>query len=142
MSDNQTPASRPVPKPDTYVETKPFWEGAKEGKFMLQYCKDTGRFQHQPRPVSMYTGSRNLEWREASGQGTIYACTVVRVPGPGIKDRIPLMAATVELAEGVRIIANILDAQPDDMKIGQKVELAWDTLDDGVPYPAFRIVKE
>lgn len=142
MSDNDTVASRPVPPPNTYVHTQPFWDGAKEGKFMLQYCKDTGQFQYQPRPVSIYTGSRNLEWREASGKGIIYACTVVRVPGPGIKDRIPLMAAIVELEEGVRVMANILEAEPDDMKIGQKVELVWDTLDDGVPYPAFKIVQE
>jgi hypothetical protein len=50
------------------------------------------------------------------------------------------MAATVELDEGVRVIANILDAEPDDIKIGDKVELVWDTLDDGVPYPAFKLV--
>jgi hypothetical protein len=107
---------------------------------MLQYCTDTDQFQFHPRPVSIFTGSRNLEWREVSGKGTIYATTVIRVPGPGIKDRIPLMAATVELDEGVRVIANILDAEPDDIKIGDKVELVWDTLDDGVPYPAFKLV--
>jgi len=35
--------------------------------------------------VSIFTGSRNLEWREVSGKGTIYACTVIRVPGPGLE---------------------------------------------------------
>ena len=140
MSDNEAVAERPVPRPNTFVNTQPFWDGAKDGKFMLQYCTDTDQFQYPPRPVSIFTGSRNLDWREASGKGVIYSCTVIRVPGPGIKDRIPLMAATVELEEGVRVIANILDAQPEDMKIGQKVELAWDTLDDDVQYPAFKIV--
>jgi uncharacterized protein len=130
---------RPVPKPGTYVDTAPFWEGAKNGRLMLQYCKDTGRFQHYPRPVSIFTGSRNIEWREVSGRGTIYACTVIRVPGPGLDGRLPLSVVTVELDEKVRIIGNILNVDANSVAIGQRVEVAWDRLGDDVPYPAFNI---
>ena len=133
-------AGRPVPKPSVYVDTKPFWDGAKAGKLVLQFCKDTGKFQHYPRPVSIFTGSRNLEWREVSGKGTIYACTVIRVPGPGLEGRLPLSVATVELDEGVRILGNILDVDPDTVAIGQRVEVAWDRLSDDVQYPAFKVV--
>lgn len=131
--------TRPVPKPDIYVPTKPFWDGARAGKLMLQLCKDTQRFQHYPRPVSIYTGSRNLEWREVSGNGRIYACTIVRVPGPGLEGRVPLSVATIELDEGVRIIANIVGSNPDEVAIGKRVVLAWDRLDGDAPYPAFRL---
>jgi uncharacterized OB-fold protein len=132
-------AARPVPRQSVYVDTKPFWEGAKEGKLVLQYCKDSGRFQHYPRPVSIYTGSRNLEWREVSGRGEIYAVTVIRVPGPGLDGRLPLIVATVQLEEGVRILGNILDAEPSAAKIGQKVKLAWDRVTDDLRYPAFNL---
>jgi uncharacterized OB-fold protein len=131
--------SRPVPKPDVYVPSKAFWDGARAGKLMLQFCKDTNRFQHYPRPVSIHTGGRNLEWREVSGKGEIYACTIVRVPGPGLEGRLPLSVATVELDEGVRIIANIIGSNPEEVTIGRKVVLAWDELDGGTPYPAFRL---
>jgi uncharacterized OB-fold protein len=131
--------SRPIPKPDDYVPSKPFWDGASAGKLMLQFCKDTQRFQHYPRPVSIYTGSRNVEWREVSGNGQIYACTTVRVPGPGLDGRLPLSVATVELDEGVRIIANVIESNPDEVKIGRRVALLWDHLDDGIPYPAFKL---
>src|SRR3954453_2111629 len=131
--------SRPVPKPDVYVPSKPFWDGARAGKLMLQFCKDTNRLQHYPRPVSIYTGGRNLEWREVLGKGEIYACTIVRVPGPGLEGRLPLSVATVELDEGVRIIANIIGSNPEEVTIGRKVVLAWDELDGGTPYPAFRL---
>jgi uncharacterized protein len=131
---------RPVPKPSVYVDTKPFWDGAKQGRLVLQFCKDTQQFQHYPRPVSIYTGSRNLEWREVSGKGTIYACTVIRVPGPGLEGRLPLSVVTVELDEGVRIIGNVLNADPGTVAIGQKVEVAWDRLSDDVQYPAFNVV--
>jgi uncharacterized OB-fold protein len=130
---------RPIPKPDVYVPTKPFWDGARAGKLMLQYCLDTNRFQHYPRPVSTYTGSRNLEWREASGRGEIYAVTTLRISGPGLEGRVPLSVATVELDEKVRLIANILDSNPEDIKIGMRVILAWDHLDANTPYPAFRL---
>ena len=132
-------AGRAVPKPSTYVDTQAFWDGAKQGKLVLQYCKDTGKFQHYPRPVSIYTGSRNLEWREVSGKGTIYAYTVIRVPGPGLDGRLPLPLATVELDEGVRILGNILGADPDKVTIGQRVEVAWDKLGEDINYPAFKL---
>ena len=134
-----TSPRRPVPKPDAYVPTQPFWDGAKAGKLMLQFCKDTNRFQHYPRPVSIYTGSRNLEWREVSGNGEIYACSTLRISGPGIEGRLPLSVATIELDEKVRIMGNIIGSKPEDIKIGMRVCLVWDPLDGDTPYPAFRL---
>lgn len=134
--------ARPVPAANRYVPSQPFWDGAREGRLMLQMCLDTGRFQHPPHPLSVYTGSQNVAWRQMSGLGTIYAVTVVRVPGPGLAGRLPLTVATVELAEGVRLIANIIDSPPERVGIGAAVELAWDPLADGTPYPAFRTLTQ
>ena len=135
-------ANRPVPKPNGFTHTAPFWQAARDHKFVLQYCPERGCFQHVPRPVSIYTGKRNLEWREVSGKGHIYALTTLRVGRPEMAARLPLMAATIELDEGVRIIGNLIESEPRSCKIGQRVELAWDTLDEEMPYPAFRIVDE
>ncbi len=134
-----TEARRPVPPRNIFVASDAFWDGAQNGKLMLQYCPTSGRFQHIPRPISIHTGHRDLEWREASGRGTIYACTILRVPNPGVTHRLPLVVATVELEEGVRIIANIVESKAEDVKIGQNVELVFDKLEDDVAYPAFRI---
>lgn len=139
MSEQKEKAGRPVPRENVFVDTRPFWEGIREGRLMLQYCTEAKKFQHYPRPVSIYTGRRTLEWRQASGKGSIYATTVVRIPGPGLEGRLPLCVATVELDEGVRMIANILDCTPEQLKIGARVTLAWDTLSDEQRYPAFRL---
>jgi uncharacterized OB-fold protein len=133
--------ARPAPVAGVYVADQPFWDGSRAGKLVLQYCPATNTFQHYPRPVSLSTGSRTLEWRAVSGNGAIYAFTTLRVPGPGTAGRLPLLIATVELDEGVRILANILDATAADVRIGMRVTLAWDQLDGGVPYPAFRIAE-
>jgi uncharacterized OB-fold protein len=135
---SQASPKRPAPRENQFVDTRPFWAGARNGKLVLQYCRDAGRFQHYPHPVSIYTGRRNLEWREVSGRGTVYSWTIVRVPGPGLEGRVPLLVGLIELDEGVRIIGNILDRK--DARIGQRVTLAWDQFDDGTPYPAFRVV--
>jgi uncharacterized OB-fold protein len=132
-----TPKPRPSPRENVYVDTRPFWQGASSGKLMLQYCTEAKRFQHYPRPVSQYTGRRTLTWREVSGSGTVYAATVIRIPGPGLEGRIPLSVVTVELDEGVRILGNVLGCKPDDVKIGARVKLAWDELAPDRKYPAF-----
>jgi uncharacterized protein len=134
------PASRPVPKPNGFASTEPFWQATREKRLVLQYCPSAGRFQHVPRPVSVYTGRRALEWREVSGRGHIYAVTTLRVGRPETAPRLPLLVATIELAEGVRIIGNLVDSAPEACRIGAPVELAWDELDDNTPYPAFRVV--
>lgn len=130
---------RPIPRQGVYVDTKPFWDGIAQGKLVLQYCTAAGRFQHYPKPVSGYSGRRTLEWREVSGKGAIYAATVVRIPGPGVEGRIPLCVATVELDEGVRIIANVLNCEPADLAVGKRVRLAVDHLAPDHPYPAFEL---
>jgi hypothetical protein len=127
-----------LPKPGTYVDSQPFWDGLRERRLVLQYCRDTGRFQHYPRPVSLFTGKRNLEWREVSGKGSIYAVTVMRVPGLGYGGKPPYVVATIELEEGVRIIARIVNCAPEAARIGLPVCLAWEPLGEGV-YPAFEL---
>ncbi len=138
MSEEKT--QRMLPKTGLFIDTEPFWQGTERGELMLQYCPDTEQFQMFPRPVSMYSGRRELEWRKVSGRGTIYAATIVRVAAPGLEGRVPLSLVTVELEEGVRILGNVLDRDPETVAIGQKVELAWDPISADVQYPAFKVV--
>ncbi|HJP22689.1 MAG TPA: OB-fold domain-containing protein [Alphaproteobacteria bacterium] len=143
MNDETQRPQRPEPKTGLFVDTEPFWKGTERGELMLQYCPDTQQFQMFPRPVSMYSGRRELEWRKVSGRGTIYACTIVRVPAPNLDaSRLPLSVVTVELEEGVRILGNVLDRDPETVAIGQRVELAWDPISDDLQYPAFVVVED
>ena len=122
-----------------YLDTTPFWNGVRERRLVLQFCTDSGRFQHPPRPVSIFTGSRRLEWREASGAGTIHASSVLHaIPGGG-HDRRDHCYASVDLDAGVRLLGRLLDCAPGDARVGARVVLAWDTLPDGRGYPAFRL---
>tara|TARA_R110002049_G_scaffold236540_2_gene409666 strand:- start:496 stop:933 length:438 start_codon:yes stop_codon:yes gene_type:complete len=138
----ETQIKRIVPKVDTYVTTKPFWDAAAQRVLKMQRCLDTNRFQHPPRPVSVFTGSQNLGWAEVSGFGTIYALTVLNMSTPELAGRTPLPAATIELDEGVRLIANLVQTEPEKMRIGARVSVCWEELSEGVLYPVFKVVEE
>jgi hypothetical protein len=58
-----------------------------------------------------------------------------------MEGRLPLSVVTVELDEGVRILGNVLNMAPDKVAIGQRVELAWDAVNDETAYPAFNVVE-
>ena len=137
VSQTPRPVSRPLPRPDIYTRTAPFWEAANQGKLLLQYCKDTGKYQWFPRSGSIYTGKRNIEWREASGRGTVYSWTLSVAPWPGHEDRVPYICAYVELEEGVRILVNLFNVKPEDIRIGMPVKLMWERLSEKFNYPAF-----
>lgn len=137
MSQDTQPA-RELPRESQYVDSAAFWQGTRDGRLVLQVCLKTGRFQHFPRPLSLYTGTRELGWREVSGNGTIYAVTALRTPGLGAEGRLPCVLALVELDEGVRILGNLPDSRPGEVRIGDRVTLRWDALSDG-RYPAFRL---
>jgi hypothetical protein len=135
MSDTQA-RPRKLPAENLFTDSSAFWQGTRDGKLMLQFCTESGRFQHFPRPISLYTGSRKLEWREVSGKGKIYSVTALRTPGLGADGRLPCVLALVELDEGVRILANLPGCEPGQVRIGDAVKLTWDELADG-RYPAF-----
>lgn len=131
------PAPRKPPRESLFTDTAPFWQGTRDGQLLLQYCPTAQRFQHFPRPLSLYSGRRDLEWRAVSGEGVIYAHTVLRTPGLGADGRLPCVLALVELDEGVRILANLPGTQSGQLRIGDRVKLTWDALDGDARYPAF-----
>lgn len=137
MSEATRKTPRPLPRVNVYMNTKPFWDAARQGKLLIQYCKDTGRPQFLPRPVSLATGRRNLEWREASGRGKVYSWTVTYSAWPGHEDRVPYVCALVELDEGVRMLANLAHCKFEDISIGMPVKVCWERLSEEINYPAF-----
>jgi uncharacterized OB-fold protein len=128
---------RPLPKPNVYMDTAPFWDAAKEHRLVIQKCPRTGQFQFFPRPGSVFSGRRDTEWTEVSGNGTLYSWTLTRSAWPGHEDRVPYICAYVDLAEGVRILCNLFNADPETVQIGMPVKLMWEELPNGQPYPAF-----
>ena len=111
---------------ETNPETKPFFDGCAAGKLVLPRCKDTGKFIWYPRGISPFTFGP-VEWVEVSGKGTIYTFSVMQRADP------PYAIAYVELAEGPRMMTNIVDCDLATLKIGQPVTLKFIQSEGGGP---------
>ena len=120
---------REVPRHYTFSE--PYWNGTREKKLFLQYCRKSGQYQFYPRPVSIFSGTRDLEWREVSGRGQVFSWTVAHIARPPFAGHTPYLVATVTLDEGINVIANLINCPLDRVAIGLRVRPAWTPLPDG-----------
>jgi uncharacterized OB-fold protein len=119
------PADLPAPAPDTNPETEPFWSATAEGRLLLAVCDDCGTVIWYPRLFCPACASQSVSWTEASGDGTVFTFTVVHRSMGRFHDSAPYVVAYVELAEGPRVMTNIIDCEPDAVYIGQPVHVVF-----------------
>ena len=66
-----------------------------------------------------------LEDIKFSGNGKIHSYSVIHTPTDEFKNISPYAVAIIELEEGAKITSQIVDCNPDDIEIGQEVELVF-----------------
>jgi uncharacterized OB-fold protein len=81
----------------------------------------------------------SLEWTvvDLSGRGTVYSFAVLHHPQNPQFDY-PVIAALVDLDEGIRVVSNLVDIPPGQIKIGDPVEVCFAATVDGMAVPVFR----
>lgn len=89
-----------------------------EGRFEIQRCGHCGAAQFYPRVVCTRCGSTELGWFAPSGRGTVYSTTVVRRKAADGGD---YNVALVDLAEGPRMMSQVVDVAPAAVRIGMPV---------------------
>ncbi len=104
----------------------------REGRFMLQRSRSTGRYVFYPRVAAPGTGETDLDWVEASGDATVYAITVNRAREGAYN------LALVDLAEGPRMMSRVVDVEtaPIGTKLRAKIIEA-----DGAPLVVFEVAR-
>jgi len=117
--------------PTVYPETQKYWDAASDGKLLVKRCLDCGEHHHYPRESCPFCFSERTEWRDASGQGAIYSYSVMR------RATVPYVIAYVTLAEGTTMMSNIVDCDPDKLRIGQPVTVTFRPSDGGPALPMF-----
>ncbi|MFG1187759.1 Zn-ribbon domain-containing OB-fold protein [Xanthobacter aminoxidans] len=126
---------RAIPSPVIDAESAPFYAAAREGRFLVRRCTETGRFHWYPRALCPFS-LKETEWVEASGRGEIYSYSVMRRSDP------PYAIAYVRLEEGPVMLTNIVECDFDALAVGQKVGLVFvPTAGEGTPVPCFRVVR-
>lgn len=114
---------RPVPPPTP--DTAAFWRAASDGEFVLSECQDCGLVFHYPRAVCPDCHGDAIGWRTAEGTGEIYSFAVQAGRDGWPEEALPLVVAYVELAEGPRVMTNVVDCDPNDLAIGDSVEVRF-----------------
>jgi uncharacterized protein len=136
-----TPARYARPLPMVTPENERYWQGARDHELWLRNCRACDRTYFYPRDICPSCGSRDTEWKQVSGRGTLYTYAIVhRAPGAAFADMVPYVTAVVELDEGGRMMTNLVDIEPDPAQItvGMPVEVTFDDVTPEVTLPKFR----
>ena len=124
--------ARQIPSPVVTVETQAFWTAAREGRFTVPFCSACGKAHWYPRAICPFCASDKVQWRDASGRGTVYSFSVMR------RAKEPYVIAYVTLAEGPTMMTNIVDCDADKLGIGQPVTVVFQETENGQPVPMFK----
>lgn len=130
------------PSPRISPDNAPFWEACARGELHLPCCDACGEPHLPPGPVCPHCLSPDLTWRMASGRGVVSSWTMLHQPGlPAFEDQIPYNIVQVETDEGPRLTATLVSDNGDPPRIGQRVQVEFIRLENGVALPVFRPVE-
>jgi len=127
---------RPLPKPTP--ETQHYWDGAAAGELRLQTCNDCSKTYFPPRPFCPGCGSRSVQVVKASGRGKLHSYVIHARPAPGFDP--PYAIAVVELAEGPRMMTNIVGCPqtPEALQLDMDLEVTFEKQNDQISLPFFK----
>ena len=114
-----------------YPELRAFWEAARDARLLLRHCRGCDRSHWYPRLLCPLCGSDATDWRDASGQGALYAFSEV------LRTDVPYVLAYVRLDEGPVLMTNLVDCDAAALRIGQRVRALWRQLPSGRHAPFF-----
>jgi len=135
MSETQAkPAAqtRPIPAPAVTIESKPFWDAAAEGRFLIKRCTACNKPHWYPRAICPFCFSSYTVWEESPGEGVVYTFSVMRRSPTG-----PYAIGYVTLDEGPAVLTNFVDCDFDKLAIGDRVKVKFQPTEGGPPAPVF-----
>jgi hypothetical protein len=126
-----------LPIPDE--RSRPFFDGAREGRLVLQRCRACHTWQHPVRSRCTRCGGADLEWAQASGRARLYSWgRLHRAYLPQHEGRLPIDLAVVDLEEGVRMSSNLVGAAPAEIRAGLPLQVDFERVSPEVAMPVFR----
>jgi 3-oxo-4,17-pregnadiene-20-carboxyl-CoA hydratase alpha subunit len=132
------PERPPRARPGMTRDTEFFWQGLHEdNKLLIQRCVSCQSLRHPPSPMCPKCHSLEHDTVEASGKGVLYSHVTMHYP-PLPAFEYPNTIALVELEEGTRLIAGLIDISRDDVEIGMPLQLEIVRCDDELTVPMFR----
>lgn len=122
-----TEYSKPLPRPLDPALTQPFWEAAKRHELVMPRCKTCDHMFFYPRSECPRCLAPNLEWVRVSGRGRLHSYTIVYQPAnAAFRADAPHIYAVVQLDEGPRLVSNVVQCNPDDVRVDMPLVAVFD----------------
>jgi uncharacterized OB-fold protein len=139
MSTDAKP-SRPIPQVDPQLA--PFFAAAKEHRLVVQRCGGCGAHRFPPRELCSGCLATASSWVDVSGRGEIFSFNVMhQIYHPAFAAVVPYAVVVVKLAEGPKMISNLVDCPVSEIRIGMPVEVVFEAVSPDVTLPKFRRVR-
>lgn len=113
-----------------------FWDGLRAGELRIQRCAECGRLRHPPGVGCARCGGGSTEHLVAAGTGAVHSFVVHHHP-PVPGREAPFVVALVELDEGVRMVGELVGVAPDRVRIGLRVKIGFERVDDDLVLPVW-----
>ena len=95
-------------------------------------CASCLRDWFPPSLLCPHCNSRDFSWSEVSGRGKVFSYVVFhRVYHPGFAEEVPYVVALIELAEGPRMISNVIGVSPDKVECEMAVRVIFEDREGG-----------
>jgi uncharacterized OB-fold protein len=131
------PPAADVLRPVVSQDTAFFWDGTAAGELRIQRCGGCGALRHPPGPMCPACGAAKPGYVVAAGTGEVYSYVVQHHP-PVPGKTLPIVAALVQLPEGVRMVGELVGISPERVRIGLPVRAEFVRVDDTLTLPAWR----
>ena len=126
-----------LPRPNP--ETAAYWEGCRKHELLIQRCTQCGEYQFYPRILCSACLSEHTEWVRSAGRGHVLTFTIVRrAVSEAYAPEVPYVVVLIELAEGPRMMSNLVQCNPDSVRVGMPVEVIFEDWSEDITIPKFR----
>lgn len=140
-------ASQALPEPKAQQQSAltRYWAAIDQGRFVIPECDGCHHRFLPPRMFCPSCGSESLSWLESKGQGQIYSFSVVeKAPSPSFAKSVPYVIALAtldDLPRGSRFYARLVDVDPTQVRVGQRVSVAIRQLEDSRALPVLVVAE-
>jgi uncharacterized OB-fold protein len=126
-----------VVRPMVNRDSQFFWEGAAEGELRIQKCNHCGALRFPPGPACQSCDAYDRGHVVAAGTGTVFSYVVHRHP-PVPGKELPIVIALIDLDEGVRMVGEVVDVADTEVRIGMRLHVDFNRVDDELTLPVWR----
>jgi uncharacterized OB-fold protein len=137
MTHDATAYTKPLPLLEGFAND--FYAWCKQRELRFQRCSHCGTWRHVPREMCAACGSWQWEWKRSTGHGTVFTwTTIARALHPAFQTDTPYAPVVIDMDEGVRLLSQMVDCPPDQLRIGMPVEVVFEDVTPEITLPKFR----